>query len=1123
VTPLADAGARERIRTELDRTFVVEAAAGTGKTTELVARIVAVVESGVRLREIVAVTFTDKAAGELRLRLRSVLESRLRTAGETARSALIRAIDELEVAHIGTIHSLCSDLLRERPIEARIDPQFQTLNEDQAYRLYARAFDQWFQTVLADPPPGVRRVLRTREGNPRDLLADAGLSLVDHRDHPAPWRRDPWDRDQAIELLRNRLRPVAALSVLADDPRDELARALGKLADVLQELDDTDDLDRIESALRLLVDKWWWNDDGHTKRAFSKKANLTRAFVLSERDQAYTLVEAFSKASQHDLAALLHAELQGVVATYEHLKDERGALDFVDLLVATKRLLQESRSVRTELQARIRRLFVDEFQDTDPLQVEIVFLLAASDPDAIEWRACVPESGKLFIVGDPKQSIYRFRRAEVRLYEDVKKHLAAHGADVLHLTTSFRSRPAIQAVVNQAFHDVMQGAPDDSQATYVALSPYREDAVGMPSIVALPCPRAYNDYRRRAQWNLVTQHFPATLAGWIRWLLDDSGWKVEDQGSLVPVASRHVCILFRRFRTYRDEDIVGPYVKALEAYAIPHVLVGGAAYHQREEIEALRTALAAIEWPDDELRVYGALRGPFFGHTDEELFTFRERHRTLHPLTQFSDPPGGVAATLELLGSLHMQRNARPIASTIVALLEATRAHAGFANWSHGEQTLANVLKLVEMAQAFEAEGATSFRLFVEELDAQARDATIGEAAVVEEGTDGVRLTTVHRAKGLEFPIVVLCDPTKPFESTTVSRYADSDRHAWYEKLAGCAPAELDQMESTVLVHDNRENVRLAYVAATRARDVLVVPTVQRGSMADRWAGLLWKAVLPLAGSRAEPAPGCPPFSQPDADDPSDDSPIVAGLHHAANAFGDPIPVVYWDPSILPQVEEAERGLRAVDFLIDPKDGSDDGRAAYETWKANERELRTTAAKPQRVVRSVSELVQERGPSSTANIAHERVALRAFQRPGGTRFGSLVHAVLAEVPLDAGPDRVADHARVQARLLAATPEETEAAIAAVLAALAHAVFVDARAAHEVRREVPLQVRLPDGVLAEGVVDLAYRDASGWVVVDFKTDADPALRREEYERQVALYIFALRRATAGPVRGVLLTV
>jgi ATP-dependent exoDNAse (exonuclease V) beta subunit len=329
-------------------------------------------------------------------------------------------------------------------------------------------------------------------------------------------------------------------------------------------------------------------------------------------------------------------------------------------------------------------------------------------------------------------------------------------------------------------------------------------------------------------------------------------------------------------------------------------------------------------------------------------------------------------------------------------------------------------------------------------------------------------------------------------------------------------------MEDTVKAHEARENVRLLYVATTRARDVLVVPALERGGLEDRWLGLLERTITPPAVSRREGrvAPGCPAFgpSTVPADlEPSVDDPISPGLHTI-----DGRQVVYWDPAVLALDGVPRRGLREHDFLK-KQDGQDDGRAAYESWKAAETELRATAATPQRIVRSVSELVQERGPSTTANISHERVALRAFQRPSGTRFGILVHAVLAEVPLDAARDRIADLARVQARLLAASAEETEAAIAAVDAALAHPVLDEARKALEVRREVPLQVRLPDGVLAEGVVDLAYRDASGWVVVDFKTDADPALRKDEYERQVALYSFALRRATGAGVRGVLLTV
>ncbi|MCX5746384.1 MAG: UvrD-helicase domain-containing protein, partial [Proteobacteria bacterium] len=192
-----DTAARRMIREDLDATLVVEAAAGTGKTTELVARVIAVLRSGrTTLERIVAVTFTERAAGELKLRLRMELErARDRAIHDGHADACARfevALAELELARVGTIHSFCTDVLKERPIEARIDPLFGVAAEDDAERIFAIAFDAWFQAALADPREGTRRILR--RANPTDLLRDAGRTLVDHRDFPGAWRRDPFDR-----------------------------------------------------------------------------------------------------------------------------------------------------------------------------------------------------------------------------------------------------------------------------------------------------------------------------------------------------------------------------------------------------------------------------------------------------------------------------------------------------------------------------------------------------------------------------------------------------------------------------------------------------------------------------------------------------------------------------------------------------------------------------------------------------------------------------------------------------------------------------------------------------------------------------------------------------------------
>ena len=167
-----------------------------------------------------------------------------------------------------------------------------------------------------------------------------------------------------------------------------------------------------------------------------------------------------------------------VVKHYEEHKRAAGVLDFVDLLVCTRELLVRDAAVRADLARRFTHYFVDEFQDTDPLQAEILMLLASDDPAQRDWRAAVPAPGRLFLVGDPKQSIYRFRRADVAIYEQIKERLIAHGAELVLLRASFRAVPAIQAAVNAAFEPEMQAAADRSQARYVALEPVRADAAG---------------------------------------------------------------------------------------------------------------------------------------------------------------------------------------------------------------------------------------------------------------------------------------------------------------------------------------------------------------------------------------------------------------------------------------------------------------------------------------------------------------------------------------------------------------------------------------------------------------------------------------------------------------------
>lgn len=1132
-TPGDDA-VRRTLLEELDTTFVVEAAAGTGKTTVLVDRIVALVRRGkARLEQIISVTFTEKAAGEMKLRLRARLEKERNAVGDpTERERLTEALRELEIARIGTIHGLCADLLREYPVEAGVDPLFEVASEGDAEALRAVAFQRTFQGLLESRPEGVRRALRRRSRgreaeSARQSLASAADALIEHRDFATPWRRDPFDRlatlDGAIDVLRRFARhaPNVTLRSGKESGLFEVLQRVRTLVDeiVRRELVAGRDHDGIEASLKdLASNKFGWEGKAWN---LNYSNGSSEPALLADRDEAWTTVKDVVRRCDADLAACLHRELAPVVAAYQLEKARAGVLDFVDLLLLTRDLLQRQQSVRESLQGRFTHLFVDEFQDTDPLQSEVVLLLSASDASVSRPYETVPVPGKLFVVGDPKQSVYRFRRADIVLYHRVKQHLAAHGARVEYLSTSFRSTPGIQGAVNGAFSSAMKG---EQQATYVPLGEYREPNKEQPSFVALPAPRPFNAKGKFTK-DAVEKSVPDAVGAFIDWLVTKSGWVVEEEGRRVPVQPRHVCILFKRLRKYGGVDVPRPYAQALEARKVPHVLVGGRSFHQREEVMALRTALFAVDRPDDELSVYATLRGPFFALTDDVLFGFKHAHGKLHTLRTFEglEEPAfkEVADALVVLADLHKKRNTRPVAETLHALLERTRAHAGVAFWKAGAQALANLLQLAEVSRRYERR-ATSFREVVDALQREADDGEAPDAPLVEHGLEGVRMMTVHAAKGLEFPVVILAEPTANASRAEPSHWVDPERALWVHPLASCVPVELREREEEAIARDNEEALRLSYVAATRAKDLLVVPVSSEKQWPDTWTQVLEPALFPARDRAHQPkvAPGCPAFGHDviiDRQGPVPSEVPLPGLHLA---LGGTNRVVWWDPRVLGLDAEGASGLVADEALREDELEGPRSVTEYQDWQLSKSDAETKGGAPREKVHSAREV---KLPAPPAPIPVELTAAPRAGRPSGLRFGELVHACLATVPLDADATRVRTVVEVMARLLKADADEVEHAVVAVEAAIAHPLLQGARTARRVRREASLVSRLPDGSALEGVVDLAYETDDGWVVVEFKTDATLEDSLEAYEAQTYRYVEAVQQATRRPVSGFILRV
>jgi ATP-dependent exoDNAse (exonuclease V) beta subunit len=1186
---LRDQADRQLIREGLDETVIVEAAAGTGKTTELVARILNVLKHGrARIDQIVAVTFTEKAAGELKLRIRKELEgARQRSSDAAVQANLTDAIARLEEAHVSTIHGFCADLLRERPVEAGIDPLFEVLTEARANRIFDEAFQTWLHDQLENPPEGVRRALRrsvwSRDGRddddgPVDRIRRAGRELAEWRDFDGVWRRDEFDRDAMLQRAIAQVHQLAALTADPISTRDPLFLDTAPVRELSHDVQtamrfDAGDPDGWEArVIDLAQNRNLRRARRGRDRMFS--AAVTRDAVWTAFEALLTELDTFQHAADCDLAALLHVELRDVVGGYEQLKQAAGALDFVDLLLRARDLLTRHARVRRAFQSRFTHIFVDEFQDTDPLQAEILLLLSADDPAEGDWRRITPRPGKLFIVGDPKQAIYRFRRADVETYREVCELLEARGARRAYLHTSFRATPSIQRAVNAAFAPLMTGDRQTLQAEYVALSQYRDDRPGQPAVVALPVPEPYG--QRRIAGYAIERSQPDGIGAFVHWLVNASGWTVTERTAgdelpmAIPIRPRHVCILFRRFLHFGD-DVTRDYVDALEARGVPHLLVGGKSFHGREEVETIRAALAAIEWPDDELSVFATLRGALFAIDDETLLEYRHHHKGFHPFRVPDETPPSlrpIAQALRLLRGLHSGRNYRPVADTITQLLNATRAHVGFVLRAAGEQALANVLHVAELARQYEANGGMSFRGFVEELRDQAEGGQAAEAPILEEGSDGVRLMTVHKAKGLEFPVVILADMTAKLRSERADRLIDRERNVCYLRLGRWTPIELATHEAREIARDEAEGIRVAYVAATRARDLLVVPVVGDAAWEGGWTSPLNGAVYPAPAARraAAPSPGCPAFTKdsvgrrPD-DEPSNPATVCPGEHVLGG--GEPYSATWWDPHALTLGVEPAIGIRRESLIV--KDVPDavvaEGLREYDQWRTRREQaiakgsiaslsVRTatewasadaadaiadaSTAAPAVVQRGLFEEVTVAPPSApkpvSSGYGEEHVAVidaRGGERPGGARFGELVHAMLAATPLDAAPAAIEAMADVHGRILSAPPEEIAAAVDAVRRVLGHEVLHAARQAdarHACRRETPITCTLGDGTMIEGIVDLAFEDGGRWTVVDYKTDRELAsLGEDRYRRQVALYASAIAQATNQPARGVLVRV
>ena len=1103
--PLPDEPARRRAVTAFDLNLVVTAGAGTGKTALLVERTLNLIAGGgLKVESIAAITFTEKAAAELRQKIAAGLD-RLQalaragdppptdraTEADRAYAWLIdsgverdtiaqRALDALvglDAAPVSTIHAFCADLLRRHPREAGVDPGF-TVDEGAYFDLL---FDTEFEQFLSEELGSAG----TRQAAWRRALAIPGaIGMV---------------RDLARSLA-SFLLPAAAADgpYRAADPRAMFGAEIAALRARLARLPGLPGLNRnlpawIATTDRLLAAcvtggpaEMRRSEPPASLATYVAKDPPSSGTRLSETDRdevedatwrAHRLLRALARVDEEAVAALVEAAAPLAGRAREALL-RAGYVSFDALLGLTRDLLRDHCDIRRRCGERLGAILLDEFQDTDPLQYEILFYIADRGhppaPDAFAARL-VP--GRLFIVGDAKQSIYRFRGADIDAYRRAVDHVIACGGVRLELSASFRSPADLLRPLNRLFERWMGDLPPDVkvlQADYAAIVAAR------PAAPAVVDPRL-EIWSIEAEGNAVARRRAEAdaIAAWIT----DHHQGREATGEALEY--RQVAILLRALTH------AGLYTRALRRAAVPFVIDGGRDFYERHEVSDLIAFLRAVANPNDAPAVLAVLRSPLGAVPDADLARFAAAGG------RFDRPDGGIdleacPAVRRALADLQTFRNAaraRPVDTVVRAALEETPLGLLHAATFDGAQRIANLRKLAAEAQDLARRGL-SLEETIDALEDEFRtDRNEGESPLADETVDAVRVLSIHKAKGLEYPVVFVPDlgridsPGGP-DPTRCAWLRDGGREHLAVALSvgagNLAAARLRMLDER---HAEAEERRVFYVACTRARRRLVLVNSSHEKRA-----IPWRDALGVIGYTARGA-------YPDAGPLGED-----GLHRRIvpapkrRAPAGPGPADVWTTAAREFAAASGSAAATLRPAIRWPAGSTDEQATF----ADRSEIGVP--------------VRPAGPGGTVALIAGRAVHAALERwdfRDAAALRSLAEAAARpaaeEEPAGAGS--------------AATLAEARREIARILDGfLGSGLPARLAGATILGREVPVLFGGEDETTWSGACDLIYRDPSGGVVVaDYKTDVvagDPREAAERYRPQVGVYREAVSRAMPG---------
>ena len=1042
---------RTLVQTLLGVNMVVEAGAGTGKTTLLIDRLcLCVLAQGTPVEKLVALTFTEKAAAEIKTRfifkLQQLVQA-IRTHGQDRTLSLLRAhfqvkdevlveraqeaLSRLDRASVGTIHGFCAEILKMFPLEAGLSPNAQIDTGARAMEFFDMYWNRFLDSELGLQAPRAAQWKQVLAEISLEQLGEFARQLCavkpveyDYYSHRSLLISQCREKSKRLEELyqfyvspgkKPRNLEKALLWAAHSLHRTELFLAGQEVPPVPQDPCPTP-----------AVCKDWNEEDFEQARSligFAQKVTPENQQLFLE---AYQLVEPLAK------------QVRRVYL-------QEGILSFDDLIIRTRNLLAQNLYVRRVLKEKFDVLFVDEFQDTDPVQGELLLFLAEQKAGAAScWQEVHLSPGKLFVVGDPKQSIYRFRGADITAYELFTDLILKQGGKKFFLQTNFRSAPEIVQTANEVCSRAMiqQSAFQPAYVPIFTDKPAQPLAVQWLFITAPVQEKPLADDYRHNQAEQIA-----------RWIVQNVGnLSLQDGRKL---AYRDIALLTRVGTSVRI------YTDALRRYGIAFNTEMDHDFFRKQEINDVLLLLRAIADPEDKIALAGVLRSPFGGFSDPALYELAQE--TNWNFTQLLAHPATASFMAQLqrlsrlAGRMSVEQLLEIIWQETFFLQACCAAYEQERTWGYLQQFLA-------LARAYEAQQPGSLTGFLSEVQTRlVQNPEMFQLPPADESADAVSVLTVHKSKGLEFPVVILADLSR--KETAASSHPVSHLFSWQYNMYGLRAGKICDVNLAFLEeeqkhHSRCEEVRILYVALTRAKEKLILVADQRTG-AEKAADFFVKAGL------------------------------WPGEQQVASVLGQQLRLSVSAAPYLPVREFIYKQQFPARQVVQPLEQLAGWRSAYDIRKNTYEQL---LAQAQRLAPS-----QESGQE-----------LLSVPQQQGAMLGTVCHRAL-ELLLSGTATDVQTACKQAAQLAGAT-EYAKPALEIIVPFVGSAIFKQIKQCKLLACEMPFTRLLPDQTTQNGIIDVLVADGQTLWVIDYKTDhVIPGQEQTLFEEKYCLQLSQYRQA------------